>query len=199
VAQTWLHALAEHVRRNGPFPHQMAFILDNRLRRLWVNPEEVIDSLALTGSEQVLELGPGPGFFSVEIARRLRRGRLELFDVQPEMLEKARHKLDSAGYRNVGFHTGEASEEFPFQDASFDVAFLAAVLGEVPDQSACARSLARVLKPAGLLVFLEVFPDPDRLNEQTLRQLAEPADFEFVDAEHSFWKDIVRFKRRAAS
>jgi len=199
MAQTWLHALAEHVRRNGPFPHQMAFILDNRLRRLWVNPDEVIDSLALTGSEQVLELGPGPGFFSVEIARRLSSGRLELFDVQPEMLEKARRKLDSAGYRNVGFHTGEASEEFPFHDGSFDVAFLAAVLGEVPDKSACVRSLARVLKPGGLLVFLEMFPDPDRLSVHTLCQLAEAAGFDFMDAQQSPWKDIVRFKRRAAS
>ncbi len=199
MAQSWLHALAEHVRRNGPFPHQMAFILDNRLRRLWVNPEEIIDSLALTGSEQVLELGPGPGFFSVEIARRLSSGHLELFDVQAEMLEKARRKLDSAGYRNVGFHTGEASEEFPFQDGSFDVAFLAAVLGEVPDKSACVRSVARVLKPGGLLVFLEMFPDPDRLSVQTLRQVAEAADFDLVDAKQSPWKDIVRFKRHAAS
>jgi ubiquinone/menaquinone biosynthesis C-methylase UbiE len=195
MSTNWLNSAINHARRNGPFPHQLSIILDNPLRRLWVNPTDVVDSLTLTGSENVLELGPGPGFFSVEIAHRLATGRLELLDMQPEMLEKARRKLGGAGCHNVGFHTLEASDEYPFPDSSFDVAFLAAVLGEVPDKSACIRSLARVLKPGGLLVFLEMFPDPDRLRVHTLRDLAEAGDFAFLDAEESFWRDIVRFKR----
>jgi len=199
VPNAWVDTFITHVRGNGPFPHQMSFILDNRVRRLWVNPSDEVDSLALSGSEHVLELGPGPGFFSVEIARRLSGGRLELFDLQPEMLEKARRKLDGAGCRNVEFHAREAGEEFPFPDSSFDVAFLAAVIGEVPDKSACIRSLGRVLKPGGLLVFLEMFPDPDRLSVQTLRELAEADAFGFLDAKESRWKDIVRFKRLASS
>jgi Methyltransferase domain len=83
-------------------------------------------------------------FFSVEIARRLTSGRLVLFDVQPEMLEKTRRKLNGADCHNAEFHTGEASEELPFPDSCFDVAFLAAVLGDVGDKSACIRSLGGV-------------------------------------------------------
>jgi SAM-dependent methyltransferase len=194
---TWLDAFTKQVRRAGtyPYPHQAAFFLDNPVRRLLANPGHSVDGIGLTGSERVLELGPGPGFFSVEIARRLTTGQLELFDLQPEMLSKARRKLDRASFANVGFHSGEASDGLPFPDGSIDVAFLASVIGEVPDKSACVRSLARVLKPGGSLVFLEGFPDPDRLSVQDLRQLAEPEDFSFVDAKGTRWHDIVRFRR----
>ncbi|WP_309297859.1 MULTISPECIES: class I SAM-dependent methyltransferase [Mycobacterium] len=178
-----------------PFPHQAAFVLDNPLRRRIDNPADTVDALELTGAERVLEVGPGSGFFSVEIARRLHAGRLELFDIQPQMLEKSRRKLDRAGYVDVGFHTGQAGDGLPFPPSSFDAAFLASVIGEVPDKSQCVRSLHSVLKPGGLLVFRETFADPDRFGADQLRELAEPAGFEFVDTAGSPWRDIIRFRK----
>jgi ubiquinone/menaquinone biosynthesis C-methylase UbiE len=196
MVTTLVEALLRKRREaNSPFPHQATFILDNPLRRALMKPGRIIDKLGLTGSEHVLEIGPGPGFFSVEIARRLTDGRLDLFDVQPEMLEKAQRQLDRAGFRDVGFTTGEASLGFPFPDNTFDAAFLAAVIGEVPDKPACIRSLSRVLKPGGRLVFLEMFPDPDRLSVRGLRDLAEPENFDFIEATGNRLKDIVSFRR----
>ena len=182
---------------NFPYPHQASYFLDNPLRRAWENPAAAIAVIGLAGHERVLELGPGPGFFSVEIARLLPTGRLDLFDLQPEMLEKARRKLERAGYRDVGTHAGDAGAGLPFPDNTFDVAFLAEVIGEVPDQAACVRDLARVLKPGGLLVFHEEFPDPDRLSVAELRALAEPQGFTYVDARESRWRDTVRFRKPA--
>ncbi|WP_324687103.1 class I SAM-dependent methyltransferase [Mycobacterium sp. 94-17] len=181
----------------SPFPHQATFLLDNPIRRVVLKPGRVIDALALTGAESVLELGPGPGFFSVEIARRLTDGRLELFDLQPEMLEKAHRRLARAGFLDVGFTSGQASEEFPFADHTFDVAFLAAVIGEVPDAHACLRSLRRVLKPGGRLVFEEMLLDPDRLSVAQLRELAEPAGFAFVAAAQHRGDHTVHFRAPA--
>ena len=129
----------------------------------------------------------------MEIARRLTNGRLDLFDLQPEMLEKARRQLERAGLHNVGFTTGQASEELPFPESTFDTAFLAAVIGEVPDKPACIRSVRRVLRPGGRLVFAETFPDPDRLSVQALRDLVEPARFQFVSATGNRWRDVVVF------
>jgi ubiquinone/menaquinone biosynthesis C-methylase UbiE len=170
-------------------------MIDNPIRRALLKPARIVDKLDLANSEHVLELGPGPGFFSVEIARRLTDGRLELFDVQPEMLEKARLQLERAGISDVGFTAGEASDGLPFPDNTFDVAFLAAVIGEVPNKQACLRSLGQVLKPGGRLVFVEMFPDPDRLSVRELRDLAEPENFEFVEATGNRWEDVVRFRR----
>jgi ubiquinone/menaquinone biosynthesis C-methylase UbiE len=171
-------------------------MLDNPVRRAVFKPARVIEHVGLNGAEQVLELGPGPGFFSVEIARRLTYGRLELFDLQPEMLAKARRRLERAGFTDVGFTAGQAGEEFPFPDNHFDVAFLAAVIGEVPDQQACIRSLNRVLKAGGQLVFVEMLMDPDRLSVEQLRDLAEPAGFDFVEATGNRWQHIVRFRAK---
>jgi ubiquinone/menaquinone biosynthesis C-methylase UbiE len=131
----------------------------------------------------------------VQIARRLAYGRLDLFDLQPEMLAKARRQLERAGFHGIGFTMGEASHGFPYPDHAFDVAFLATVIGEVPDKPAGIRSLGRVLKPGGQLVFAEAFRDPDRMSARELRDLAEPENFEFVEASGNRWHDIVRFRR----
>ncbi|MFC4112897.1 class I SAM-dependent methyltransferase [Nonomuraea zeae] len=143
--------------------------------------------------------GPGAGSRSRVLQRRDRAptdgGRLELFDVQPEMLAKARRKLDRAGCRNVGFHSGDAGEGLPFAARTFDVAFLAAVIGEVPDAAACVRALAGVLRPGGVLVFFEGFLDPDRFSVARLRALAEPEGFAFLDTDGDRWRDFVRFTR----
>ncbi|MDT5046512.1 MAG: hypothetical protein QOE48_4220 [Mycobacterium sp.] len=85
MTTTWVEALLRKQRETrehgvSPFPYQAAFLLDNPLRRTFFKPARVVESIGLTGSERVLELGPGPGFYSVEIARRLRGGRLDLFD-----------------------------------------------------------------------------------------------------------------------
>jgi ubiquinone/menaquinone biosynthesis C-methylase UbiE len=196
-----MDTLVRQVRRVGdfPFPHQLAFFLDNPIHKWFINPGEVVEHLALGGDERVLEIGPGPGVFSLEIARRLTSGRLDLFDVQPQMLAKVKRKLDDAGYRNADFHSGDASAGLPFPDNTFDVAFLASVLGEVPDRAACIRSLRQVLKPGGRLVFEEIFLDPDRLSVADLRALAEPEGFELVSTNGSRWRDIVEFVRTDAA
>jgi ubiquinone/menaquinone biosynthesis C-methylase UbiE len=196
MAATWLERTMQRGRRVHYFPHQLWFLLDNPVRRLLVNPRQVVDRLELSGSEDVLEVGPGPGLFSVELGRRLTSGRLELLELQPEMLARARRKLDRAGCSNVGFHLGDAGGRLPFPDSCFDVAFLAAVLGEVTDKPACLRSLARVLRPGGLLAVQEFFPDPDRMRVPEIRRLAEPASFRFIGAQGRSWNYTVRLRRR---
>jgi ubiquinone/menaquinone biosynthesis C-methylase UbiE len=174
---TWVDALLHKRRQKGvaPYPHQAAFLLNNPVRRALSNPARKVDS----------------------IGRRLTYGRLDLFDLQPEMLDKARRQLELAGFVDVGYTSGEASDGFPYPEDTFGVAFLAAVIGEVPDKPACIRSLRRVLKPGGRLVFAEAFPDPDRMSVRELRDLVEPENFEFVQATGNRWHDIVRFRRPA--
>lgn len=165
----------------GTCPYQLSFILDSPLRRLILSPQKLADRLHLKKDSQVLEIGPGSGYFSVEVARRIPHGYLELFDLQQEMLEKARRKIEKAGFHNVGFTQGDATN-LPFDENEFDIVFLVAVLGEASDPEACLQSIYKILRPSGLLSITEQPGDPDHLPLQVVCSLAEKHGFEFVES-----------------
>jgi ubiquinone/menaquinone biosynthesis C-methylase UbiE len=138
----------------GTCPYQLAFFLDFSLRRFVLSPERLADRLELNEKSRVLELGPGLGYFSRAVARRVPNGYLLLVDLQPAMLRKARGKLAEAGIRNTGFVQADGTT-LPLPSGARDCAFLVAVPGEVPDPTCCLQELYRVLRPKGLLSLTE--------------------------------------------
>lgn len=72
----------------GVYPYEFAFLLDIPLRKLILSPQKVADHLHLTSHAQVLEIGPGSGYFSGEVARKIPEGQLTLLDIPSEMLDK---------------------------------------------------------------------------------------------------------------
>ena len=180
----------------GTYPHEFAVMLLFPLRRIVLSPERLIRQLHLTCTARVLEVGPGPGFFSIHVARAIPQGRLELVDIQREMLQTARRRLRGAGVQNAG-HTQANAVKLPFQSGTFDVAFLVAVLGEVPDPKACLTSIADVLRPGGLLFVAELPGDPDALSEEQLRNLTQGTGFEFVESARVSLSVITSFRRQA--
>jgi len=160
-----------------PMPHTHASHLLNPLRGLLLSPGGLVRRLDLKPDFTVLELGPGPGYFSPAVARALPRGKLVLVDVQQEMLDMARKRLDGHGVANVEYRRADAGS-LPAESGSFDVVFLVAVLGEVPDRSACLRELHRVLRPDGLLSVTEFrLGDPDSIPLRELESCVEAAGF----------------------
>jgi len=180
----------------GVCPYQLSFILDSPFRRLILSPQRLADRLHLEEDSRVLEIGPGSGYFSVEVARRIPNGHLELLDIQPEMLEKARHKIKRSGLHNVKFIRGDATN-LPFGENEFDVVFLVAVLGEVSDSEACLQSIYKVLRPSGLLSITEQPGDPDFLPQQGVISLAEKQGFEFAESYGKKNNYTVNFRKPA--
>lgn len=180
----------------GTYPHQLAFLLLIPLRSLMFSPRQLASRLHLTDNARVLELGPGPGFFSVEIARRVPQGRLCLVDIQHEMLQKARARLRRAGLGNVSFAQASASA-LPFAPGSFDTAFLVTVLGEVPDSASCLAELRRALRPGGLLSITELAGDPDRLSADDIASLAKAAQLEYAETLPMRFGFTINFTRPA--
>ncbi|MFL5820939.1 MAG: class I SAM-dependent methyltransferase [Solirubrobacteraceae bacterium] len=125
--------------------------------------------------ERLLEVGPGTGYYTLEVAERLGAdGRLDILDVQQEMLD---HTMRAAGRRRLAnLHPlqGDATS-LPYPDAAFDAAYLVTVLGEIPDQAAALRELRRVLRPSGRLVVGEVLLDPHVVTFSRLRERAQAA------------------------
>jgi ubiquinone/menaquinone biosynthesis C-methylase UbiE len=159
----------------GTCPHQLAFLLESGLRRFILSPDRLAERLELKEASRVLELGPGPGYFSRAVARRIPKGYLMLVDLQREMLQKARGKLARSGLGNVGFV--QAAAALPVPSGAWDCVFLVAVLGEVSDPRSCLREIYRVLRPRGLLSLTEQPGDPDFVALPHARELVEGVGF----------------------
>jgi ubiquinone/menaquinone biosynthesis C-methylase UbiE len=171
-------------------------------QRFWVElPHPLITrprlraALAPAPGEHILEVGPGTGYYSLPVARWLGpQGTLELFDLQPEMLEHTLKRARAAGLGNMTSTEGDA-QQMPFADGTFDAAYLTTVLGEIPDQSAALRELRRVLKPGGRLVVGELLlGDPHWVSPGSLRRQAEAAGLRF---ERQFGTALGYFARFA--
>ncbi|MGL6193958.1 MAG: class I SAM-dependent methyltransferase, partial [Thermoguttaceae bacterium] len=117
----------------GVFPYQWAFTLLFPLRNIFLSPKRLMERIDLKEDSHVLEVGPGPGYFSVPIARKLRGGRLVLADIQQKMLDIAKKRLTKRGLHNVEYYLCDG-DKFELPNNSFDIIFLVTVIGEVENQ-----------------------------------------------------------------
>ena len=171
-------------------------------QRFWVEaPHPFItrarlrEVLAPQPGERILEVGPGTGYYTLDVAEWVSPGgQLDIFDLQQAMLD---HTMRRAGERGVGNVTptqGDA-QQLPYADASYDAAYLTTVLGEIPDQYAALRELARVLKPGGRLVVGELLGDPHWVSPKRLRERAECAGLVFSQRSGTPLGYLARFTR----
>ncbi len=182
----------------GVFPHELSFFLHLPWRNIMLSPQKLVARLALNATSHVLEVGAGSGFYSVEVARKVSAGRLELLDLQPEMLKKAQRKLEAKGLPNVGYTLADAGS-LPFKEESFDVLFLVAVLGEVMNRKAFLSEAHRVLKPEGTLSISEHLPDPDFSPFAKVTALVEKEGFEFSERYGQRWSYTLNFRKSEAT
>jgi ubiquinone/menaquinone biosynthesis C-methylase UbiE len=155
-------------------------------QRFWVEaPHPLItrgrlrEVLAPEPGERVLEIGPGTGYYTLDLAEWLGPdGAVEIFDIQQEMLDHTMRRVHDRGLSNVHPTEGDA-QSLPFDDDSFDAAILTSTLGEIPDQDAALREINRVLKPGGRLVVGELFGDPHMVTLAALRRRAKAAGLVF--------------------
>lgn len=169
----------------GVYPHQFARSLLNPLRGLILSHGRLVKRLALEAGMTVLEPGPGPGYFSIAVARAIVPGTLHMLDIQPEMLAIAARRLQKAGVTNFVTHAGDA-KSLPIPDASIDVIFLVTVLGEIVERDAFLEEAFRVLQPGGLLSVSEMRGDPDRLPERDVATMTAAAGFRPERTFHGF-------------
>ena len=154
-------------------------------QRFWVEaPHPFItrarlrDILAPEPGERLLEVGPGTGYYSLPVAEWLGPdGTLEVLDVQEEMIDHTLARAGEEGIDNLVPTLADA-RQMPYDQGSFDGAYLVTVLGEIPDQHAALRELRRVLAPGARLVVGELFGDPHYVTFGKLRERAEAAGFE---------------------
>lgn len=127
--------------------------------------------------ERVLEVGPGTGYYSLDMATYLTpEGQLDAVDLQQPMLDELMRRATTRGITNI-VPAHDDARLLPFPEATFDAAYMVATLGEIPSRDLALRELQRVVKPGGRVVIGEGQPDPHMVSLEELRQRAEAAGF----------------------
>ena len=185
--------LAARLGHSSPCPATLSWLVDNSLRRAYMRP--VLGRIGIQPGERVLELGPGPGAFTVGAAERAGpEGRLIAVDIQPVMIARVDQRVQEAGVTNVETHVASA-HCLPLGDGSVDRAFLITVLPEIPDRARALAELRRVLRPGGVLSITEEFYDPDYLFLTETVRLVEAAGFRLEERFGNWAVYTANFRR----
>jgi SAM-dependent methyltransferase len=133
------------------------------LRERILRPEALLDSLELRGDERVADVGAGPGFFTIKLARRLPRGQVIATDIDAASLAVVNRRAAAVALHNI--ETRHVAPDDPGLTAdSVDVAFVVQVDQYLPERTPYFRALRRALRPHGRLVLVNMarFREPDR-------------------------------------
>lgn len=107
------------------------------------------------------DLGCGTGQLSAALAPFV--ARVIAVDASAPMLQAAKRRLQGLqGMTNVELRRGDL-ESLPIDDALLDAATMALVLHHLPEPDRALREVARVLKPGGRLLIVDMLPH-DREN-----------------------------------
>ena len=155
-------------------------------QRFWVEAphplitrERLREILEPKAGERILEVGPGTGYYTLDVAEWVKAdGQVDILDIQQEMLDHTMLRAGGRGLSNINPTRADATA-MPCDDGTYDAAFLVTVLGEVPDQDAALRELARVLKPGGRLIVGELLGDPHYVRLAPLRLRVSGAGFSY--------------------
>jgi ubiquinone/menaquinone biosynthesis C-methylase UbiE len=183
--------LAARLGHSSPCPASLAWLVNNPIRRRYMRP--VLDRVGIRPGDRVLEVGPGPGAFTVDAARRVGPGgRIVAVDIQPEMIAQVEARVRGAKLSNVEAHVASAYD-LPLDDDSVDRAFLVTVLPEIPDRDRALVELRRVLKPGSVLSITEEFLDPDYPFAFETVRLVEAAGFSLEQRFGNWWLYTLNF------
>lgn len=180
----------------GVYPHEFAWMLLLPIRNLVLSPEKLIKRMGINEKSIVLEIGPGPGFYSIKVAQKVSAGRLYITDIQPEMLEIVRRRMYKRQITNVDFKIGDGVN-LPYEDQIFDLVFLVTVLGEVANQDQYLKEIYRILRPEAILSISENFGDSDNLTLSATENLLKKNGFELVKAYGKGRTFTANFKKKS--
>lgn len=117
--------------------------------------EQAMDQLQLDPGDSVLDVGCGPGVnFSYLREQIGSSGRIHSIDYAPEMVTKARERVQEAGWENVAVELGEATSAD--LGGPYDAAVATLSLSVMPDVDRAVENIHQSLRPGGRLAVVDV-------------------------------------------
>lgn len=181
-----------HGHRTHHFDPSRAERLVSEERQQMLPAEQILTGAGVAPGHVVVDLGAGPGFFTLPAARIVGpKGRVYAVDVQPQLLEMCRKRAAEAGISGIETVHSEESH-VPLPDGVADRVFIAFVLHESDDPAAFLREARRLLRSGGEVAVVdwhkkEGTPGPPlehRVGEDEIEGLAAQVGLRPVPADH---------------
>ena len=141
-------------RNNRVCPVERAGSLDSRIRRWFQNPQKILRPYIEEGMI-VLDVGCGPGFFSIDMAQMVgKSGRVIASDLQEGMLQKVREKIKGTELEErVTLHKCEENKIGVSERVDFVLLFY--MIHEVPNKEDFFNEIGTILKQNGQVLIVE--------------------------------------------
>ena len=149
-----------------------------------LDPFRVLSHCPVNPRDTVADIGCGPGYFTLPLAKFLINGKIFALDTSDEMVEACRGRLEEARLGN--FEVLKCGEyDFPVTPASVDGLFIAFVVHHPSDRERFLTAAKEMLKPGGWCFIMEWHkketesgpPLEARITPDEMRQFARNSGF----------------------
>ena len=181
-------------RNNRVCPVERAGSLDNRIRRWLQNPQKILKPYIEEGMT-VLDVGCGPGFFSIDMAQMVgKSGRVIASDLQEGMLQKVSDKIKGTELeKRITLHKCEENKIGVSEHVDFVLLFY--MVHEIPNKEEFFNEIGTILSPNGQVLIVEPpFHVSKSAFEETVRK-ARDTGFTDVEGPNVLFSKTVILKK----
>jgi ubiquinone/menaquinone biosynthesis C-methylase UbiE len=162
---------------------------DNPILPLVRNPYRLLDAAGLKNGQKVVEVGCGPGFFTIPAAKIVGdKGHLYAIDIHPRAVDRVKKKIEKNALKNISAICTNASH-MDLPGGSIDLAFILGLRYVAGGLEKVISELHRILRPGGILSL-----EKTRGSERELIEDAERKGFAYTGKQGR----IFLFKKKGA-
>jgi ubiquinone/menaquinone biosynthesis C-methylase UbiE len=159
-------------------------LLVSQDRRNALDVYKLLRIFPILSHHTVADVGCGPGFFTIPMAKMVFDGKIYALDIQDEMLDAVRAEVAKVNLTNVDVVKSQ-EKKLPLEDESIDGVVAAFVLQEATSPRTLLKEAMRCLKNHGWLVVLEWYkremeegpPVSQRIDMDEMKELTAKAGF----------------------
>jgi ubiquinone/menaquinone biosynthesis C-methylase UbiE len=168
---------------------ESAGFLDLKLRKLFQNPEKILKPY-IKIDMNVLDVGCGPGFFTIEISKLLNgSGKVIAADLQEGMLLKIKDKKEKLKLNNIQVHKTKKNTLNLDEKVDFILVFY--MLHEVPNQKIFLEELKELLNKNGKILISEPKGHVNEKNFEKSEQIMTESGFKIIERPKIFFSRSV--------
>ena len=178
-------------------------LLVSRDRRNALDVYKLLRIIPILSHHAVADVGCGPGFFTIPMAKMVFDGRIYALDIQDEMLDAVRAEVEKVNLTNVEVVKSQ-EKKLPLEDESVDGVLAAFVLQEATSPKTLLKEALRTLKTHGWLVVLEWYkeemeegpPVSQRIDMEDMKEMTTKAGFRVREARDLNGKQYMVMARK---